>query len=115
MKQYKTSANRGRVIKIKQEALLKRSRSIKKKKEPFISNRDKQILWYLCNELTSKEIGKLIGLSNKTIDNIMTLLLRKTRSKTRIGLVKYAILNQIYIFEGYARTKYLRKNKKKTS
>ncbi len=57
--------------------------------------RQTQILKLICDQYTNKEIADQLGLSVKTIDAHRIVLLKKTNSKNSIGLVLFAIKNEI--------------------
>ena len=57
----------------------------------LISNREKEILYFICREYTSKEIAESLFLSEKTVDWHRLNLLQKTNSKNTAGLVLFAI------------------------
>lgn len=72
-----------------------------------ISNSDSEIdltpqemllLEYCCSELTYKEIADQMNLSPKTIDGYRTKLFEKTNSKSRVGLVLFALKNRLVTF-----------------
>jgi DNA-binding CsgD family transcriptional regulator len=56
-----------------------------------LTNREKEVLLLVLQEQTSAEISGGLGLSIQTINTHRKNILKKTRSKTLIGLVKYAI------------------------
>jgi len=56
-----------------------------------LSSREKEILSLIVREHTSEEIAEKLFISKKTVDNHRAHLLQKTRSKSTIGLVKFAI------------------------
>jgi DNA-binding NarL/FixJ family response regulator len=60
-----------------------------------ISNREKEILYLICREYTTKEIAEALYLSEKTIDWHRLNLLQKTHSKNIAGLVLFAIKSGI--------------------
>jgi len=60
-----------------------------------LSSREIEVLRLICNELTMKEIGEKLNLSDNTIQNHRTSLLRKTGAKNTVGLVRYAFENQL--------------------
>ncbi len=66
------------------------------KKEITLTKKQLKVLKLICQELQSKEIAERLGLSVRTIEGIRLLLLKDTKSKGAIGLVKYAIKNKIY-------------------
>ena len=57
----------------------------------LISKREKEILYFICCEYTSKEIAESLFLSEKTVDWHRLNLLQKTNSKNTAGLVLFAI------------------------
>lgn len=60
-----------------------------------LTMREKEILQLIAQELTSEEIACKLFISKKTVDNHRTHLLEKTNSKSTIGLVKFAIRNNL--------------------
>jgi len=56
-----------------------------------LSNREKEILYLICKEYTSKEIADSLYLSEKTVDWHRLNLLQKTHSKNIAGLVLFAL------------------------
>jgi DNA-binding NarL/FixJ family response regulator len=57
----------------------------------LLSNREKEILYLICSEYTSKEIAESLYLSEKTVDWHRLNLLQKTNSKNIAGLVLFAL------------------------
>ncbi len=60
-----------------------------------LTKRELEVLGLICQELTMKEIGNELFLSEQTIHTHRKNLMRKTRVKNAVGLVKYAIQNRI--------------------
>lgn len=60
-----------------------------------VSSREAEILALICQELTMKEIGEKLFLSEQTIQTHRKNLLKKTQAKNTVGLVKYAFQNGI--------------------
>ncbi len=60
-----------------------------------LTEREKEILEMIAQELTSDEIAAKLFISKKTVDNHRTNMLQKTHCKSTIGLVKFAIRNGI--------------------
>jgi DNA-binding NarL/FixJ family response regulator len=56
-----------------------------------LSNREKEILFFICKEYTSREIAESLYLSEKTVDWHRLNLLQKTHSKNIAGLVLFAL------------------------
>jgi two-component system, NarL family, response regulator DegU len=55
-----------------------------------LSEREKEILILVCRELTNKEIGKIVSLSENTIRNHKVNIMEKLKVNNAVGLVKYA-------------------------
>jgi len=62
----------------------------------FLKDREIEFLKLLCEEKTYREIATAMVLSPKTIDNYRESLFNKLKVRSRIGLVIYAIKNNIY-------------------
>ncbi|MEI9918411.1 MAG: response regulator transcription factor [Bacteroidota bacterium] len=56
-----------------------------------LSLREKEVLGLIVKEFTSEEIAEKLFISKKTVDNHRQHLLEKTRCKSTVGLVKFAI------------------------
>lgn len=65
-------------------------------KERFEIKLEREVIKLICQEYTTKEIAEKIGVSRKTLDLIRSNLLKKTKSKNVVGLLKYAIEHNIY-------------------
>ncbi|WP_258102943.1 response regulator transcription factor [Marinoscillum sp. MHG1-6] len=63
-----------------------------------ITKREAQILRLICQELTMKQIGEELFLSEQTVHTHRKNLLKKTQAKNTVGLVKFAVQNQIVSF-----------------
>jgi len=55
------------------------------------TKRELEILRYIVNEHTSSEIAQITKLSIRTIETHRKHILKKTNSKTIVGLIKIAI------------------------
>lgn len=55
-----------------------------------LSDREKEILMLICRELTIREIGSKLSLSENTVRNHRVNIMEKTGVKNVVGLVKYA-------------------------
>ncbi|NQZ76847.1 MAG: response regulator transcription factor [Ekhidna sp.] len=60
-----------------------------------ISPREIEVLQLICQEFTMKEIGKKLFLSEQTIQTHRKNLMKKTKAKNAVGLVKFAFQNGI--------------------
>ena len=63
-----------------------------------LTKREVEILELICQELTMKEIGEMLFISEQTIHTHRKNLMRKTDAKNAVGLVKFAIQNHIVSF-----------------
>lgn len=60
-----------------------------------LSAREKEIIALVCQEFTTAEIAEKLFLSPLTVETHRKNILRKTNSKTIVGLIKYAIENKL--------------------
>nr|WP_121271675.1 helix-turn-helix transcriptional regulator [Pedobacter schmidteae] len=58
--------------------------------EAILTPREIEVMKYLCDDLTSVEIAKKLGISRHTVDTYRRNLILKTNSKTVIGVIRYA-------------------------
>ncbi len=63
-----------------------------------ISPRESEVLQFICQELTMKEIGEKLFISEQTIHTHRKNLMKKTKAKNAVGLVKFAFQNGIAAF-----------------
>ncbi|QNJ99015.1 response regulator transcription factor [Constantimarinum furrinae] len=75
--------------------LLHSLRSGKKEKEIEFKENELTFLQLACSEMTYKEIAGVMNLSPKTIDGYRQDLFNKLNIKNRVGLVIYALKNDI--------------------
>lgn len=61
-----------------------------------LTNREREILALICQELTNREIADKLSISVRTVDAHRRNILQKTGAKNTAGLVKYAIRNKIF-------------------
>ena len=59
------------------------------------SGRELEIVQLMCEQLTIKEIAEKLDLSPRTVENYREVLLEKTASKNAVGIILYAIKNNI--------------------
>lgn len=60
-----------------------------------LTQREIEVLKLIIKELTSKEIAEKLFISKQTVDSHRISLLEKTESRSVVGLMKYAICNNI--------------------
>ena len=58
---------------------------------PHLSQRQKEIVMLIAEDLTAKEIGERIGISAKTVDFHRELIRKKLGVVGTAGIVRYAI------------------------
>ena len=64
--------------------------------EEKFTERELEVIHLICEEKTSKEIGAILGLQARTIESYRDSIMEKMDVKNSAGVVKYAILYQIY-------------------
>jgi len=69
--------------------------SINQKKELDISDRELEVLNYICKGMTNQEIGEKLFIHPRTVERHRANLLEKTNSKNSISLVLYAVKNKL--------------------
>jgi DNA-binding NarL/FixJ family response regulator len=60
-----------------------------------LSERELEVLYQICKGLSNQEIADTLHISKRTVDKHRENLLAKTNSKNTVGLVMYAIKNNI--------------------
>jgi NarL family two-component system response regulator LiaR len=75
------------------------SQNVKQRKQPLeqlsFSDEEKELLKYICQGLTNKQIGDNMHLSSRTIEAHRARLLDKTSTKNSVSLAVYAISNKL--------------------
>jgi len=61
-----------------------------------LTKRELQILKLICGQHTNTEIAQKLHLSPRTVDNYRNILLEKTNVKNTVGLVIFAIENNLF-------------------
>ncbi|GAO44883.1 response regulator transcription factor [Flavihumibacter petaseus] len=69
---------------------------LRKKARPEFTEREKEIILYLCQENSNKEIGEKLELSQRTIETHRERIFEKMDVRNLAGLVVYAIRNGLY-------------------
>jgi DNA-binding NarL/FixJ family response regulator len=67
-----------------------------KKEKPDFNEREKEIIAYICDGLTNKEIGEKIFLSVRTIEGLRLKIVEKMNVKNTAGIIVYAIREHLY-------------------
>lgn len=61
-----------------------------------LSEREKDVVKLICEEMTNQEIAQKLSLSPRTIESHRQRILDKIGAKNTVGLVIYAVVNGIY-------------------
>jgi two-component system, NarL family, invasion response regulator UvrY len=77
------------------EILLQSIQNPPPEEEIELNEKETEFLKLICLELSHKEIGIRMHLSKRTIDYYRDALFKKLGTKTRVGLVKYAVKKKI--------------------
>jgi len=77
------------------------ARYIQQKKVPNASDtvfteREIEVIRYICQEYTTEEIGKKMYLSKRTIDGYRSAIINKMHVKGTAGIVMYAVEHQLF-------------------
>ena len=67
-----------------------------KKEKPEFNEREQEIIRYICEGLTSKEIGEKIFLSVRTVEGLRLKIIEKMNVKNTAGIIVYAIREHLY-------------------
>lgn len=60
-----------------------------------VSNKERDLLRYICMEFTSEEIGEKMEISSRTVEGMKARLMERFGVKNTAGLVFYAVKNQL--------------------
>lgn len=66
-----------------------------KQKHTHLTRREVEVLRLICSDKTSKEIGSIMNISSRTVENHRENLLKKTSSRGTAGLLIYSIKNNL--------------------
>jgi DNA-binding NarL/FixJ family response regulator len=83
------------IIKLSKKMALARKLTAKRGEELSFSEDEKELLKYICQGLTNKQIADILHLSNRTIESHRARLLDKTNTKNSVALAVYAIANKL--------------------
>lgn len=64
-------------------------------KDVEVTDREREVLEYICLEYTSQEIGEKIGISSRTVESIKERLMERFGLKNTAGLVFFAVKNKL--------------------
>jgi len=74
---------------------MRKSLKSKGKSNTELTEREIEIIRLVCDEMTNKEIGDKLSLSERTIETHRARIMEKLNLKTAIGLVKFAYENEV--------------------
>lgn len=60
-----------------------------------LSEREVEVVKLICKELTNKEIAEKLFISVRTVDGHREKILQKTKAKNTVGIVMYAVKNNL--------------------
>lgn len=60
-----------------------------------VSDREREVLEFICLEYTSQEIGEKMGISSRTVESIKERLMERFGLKNTAGLVFFAVKNNL--------------------
>jgi DNA-binding NarL/FixJ family response regulator len=64
--------------------------------EDELSEREKDVVKLICQEYTNNEIGEKLFISPRTVESHRQRILEKIGAKNTVGIVIYAVVNNIY-------------------
>jgi DNA-binding NarL/FixJ family response regulator len=72
-----------------------RNISVVKNKTSELTERESEVLYYICKGLSNAEIAEVLNINKRTIDKHRENLLSKTQSKNTASLIMYALKNKL--------------------
>jgi len=86
------------IMQVIQDDIISNSKSNKSTfDEEFLTNREREVLTLICQQLSTNEIAEKLFISSRTVEGHRTNLMIKTESKNIAGLVVYAIQNKLLL------------------
>lgn len=61
-----------------------------------LSEREREVVKLICEQCTNQEIAEKLNISQRTVESHRQRILEKTGSKNSVGIVIYAVINNIY-------------------
>ncbi|MFN8258297.1 MAG: response regulator transcription factor [Bacteroidales bacterium] len=74
-------------------ASINKNNIVKRPANIILSEREKEVLEYICKGLSNAEIAKILGISQRTVDAHRSRLFEKTGAKNAPNLVLFAVKN----------------------
>lgn len=75
--------------------VVKQQRKIEQAESPRLTEREVEILKLIAQEYSNAEIANTLFISERTVETHRKNMLRKTSSKSIVGLLKYAMENEL--------------------
>lgn len=75
--------------------VMHQQRKLDQPAKPKLTERELEILKLIANEHSNAEIGEILFISERTVETHRKNMLRKTNNKTIVGLLKYAMEQQL--------------------
>ena len=72
---------------------------VRKMPKPEFSQKEIDVIRFICQEMTNKEIADRLNLSIRTIEGYRDRILEKMGARNSAGIVVYAIRNKIYTID----------------
>ncbi len=63
---------------------------------PAFSEKETEIIYHICRELSNKEIAAVMNLSRRTVEWHREEIIKKMKVKNTAGIVRYAIQHNLY-------------------
>lgn len=81
------------------DLMLQQQRAQQRPTSPLqvLSKRELEILELVCEEMSTNEIAEQLYISPRTVETHRKNIMTKTASKTLVGLIKFAIANQLVV------------------
>ena len=67
-----------------------------KEEAPLLSELEKDIIRFICREMTSKQIAERLNTSQRTIEGFRVKIMSKTGARNVAGIITYALQHGIY-------------------
>jgi DNA-binding NarL/FixJ family response regulator len=83
------------IVRLSKKVVQTEKKRDKSKEEILITDEEKELLKYMCQGLTNKQIANIVHLSSRTIEAHKARLLDKTNTKNSVALAVFAISNKL--------------------
>ena len=90
----------GSEITVIMKELINVSQSNKNYGNNELTTREREVLQLICQEYSSREIADKLCIGNSTVETHRRSMFQKTNSKSVIGLIRYAVENNLAFWKG---------------